>query len=119
METSFTDHFGRAPDEAFLRFTYSGDPEAYKKLAWIGGKGLKTANFAALSEGGPSYARQAGDVSLFKVTELPRNDPSLGTYGAMQEQSRGMVKDITTKLAAGEGAEGGAGSLHEAARHDG
>ena len=71
METSFTDHFGRTPDDAFLRFTYSGDPEAYKRLAWIGGKGLKTANFAALSEGGPSYARQAGDVSLFKVTELP------------------------------------------------
>lgn len=99
METSFTDHFGRAPDEAFLRFTYSGDPEAYKKLAWIGGKGLKTADFAALSGGGPSYAKQAGDVSLFKVTELPQNHPSLGTYGAMQEQCRGMVKDITTKLA--------------------
>jgi tetratricopeptide (TPR) repeat protein len=99
METSFTDHFGRAPDEAFLRFTYSGDPEAYKKLAWIGGKGLKTADFAGLTGGAQSYAKQAGDVSLFKVTELPKNHPSLGTYGVMQEQCRSMVKDITTKLA--------------------
>lgn len=99
METSFTDHFGRAPDEAFLRFTYSGDPEAYKRLAWIGRKGLKTADFDALTTGGPTYAKQAGDVSLFKVTELPHNHPSLGMYGAMQEQCRGMVKDITTKLA--------------------
>jgi hypothetical protein len=99
MENSFTDHFGRGPDEAFLRFTYSGDPEAYKKLAWIGGKGLKTANFAGLTGGSQTYAKQAGDVSLFKVTELPQTHPSLGTYGVMQEQCRGMVKDITTKLA--------------------
>lgn len=99
MEKSFAEHFGRAPDEAFLRFTYSGDAEAYKNLAYIGRKGLKTADFEALASGGPAYAKQAGDVSLFKVTELPHNHPSLGIYGTMQEQARGMVKDISTKLA--------------------
>ena len=98
MEQAFREHFRRPTDQAFLKFTYSGDPEAYKKLAWIGGEGLKTADFAKLNAGGPTWSRQAADVSGFKVNDLPRGHPQLGTYETLQEQCRGLAKDLSTKM---------------------
>ena len=34
----------------------------------------------------------------FKINNLPREHPALGRYATLQEQCRGMVKDIDTKL---------------------
>ncbi len=34
----------------------------------------------------------------FKVSSLPREHPALGRYATLQEQCRGMVKDVDTKL---------------------
>jgi hypothetical protein len=99
MEEAFVEQYGRPPQQAFLNFTYSGHPEAYANKAWIGRAGLKTADFSSLEAGGEAWRRQAGDVTGFKVNELPKSHPSLGTYTTMQEQCRGMAKDITTKLA--------------------
>lgn len=98
MRKQFVEEFGHPPDEAFLNFTHGGDAEAYKNLAWIGRRGLKTADFPALHTQGPAYAQQAGDVTRFKVNELAHGHPSLDTYSLFQENCRGMVKDMNTKL---------------------
>lgn len=98
MRDQFRKQFGQPPDEAFLNFTHSGHAEAYKNIAWIGSAGQKTANFPVLHTQGPAYAQQAGDVTRFKVNELAHGHPSLDTYSLFQEQCRGMVKDMNTKL---------------------
>jgi len=46
----------------------------------------------------PLWTGQAADVTGFKVNDLPKTHPALGTYTIMQEQARGIVKDFNTKL---------------------
>jgi len=79
----------------FPTFTSKDHPEAYKDIAWLGLRGTKNANFPAAN---PLWTGQAGDVTGFKVNELPQSHPALGTYTIMQEQARGIVKDLNTKL---------------------
>jgi hypothetical protein len=96
LEEAFKEVYGRPPDQAFVNFTTSYHPEAYRDPAWLGRKGMKTANF---SEVDPKWVAQASDVTGFKVNNLPHEHPSFSYYNTLQEQCRGMVKDFDTKLA--------------------
>lgn len=95
LKRAFEKVYGRKSDEVFPTFTSKDHPEAYKDIAWLGLKGTKNANFPAVN---PLWSGQAGDVTGFKVNDLPRTHPALGTYTIMQEQARGLVKDFNTKL---------------------
>jgi hypothetical protein len=95
LEEAFTELYGKKSGEAMLEFTTSYHPEAYRDLAWLGAKGSKTALVTSVD---PNWVRQAADVTQFKVNHLPKDHPSLGYYGQLQEQSRGIVKDFDTKI---------------------
>jgi hypothetical protein len=96
LEDAFQEVFGRKPGEAMTAFTTSYHPEAYRDIKWLGKKGMKTA---LVHETDPAWTQQAADVTAFKVNHLPKEHPQLGYYGHLQEQCRGMTKDIDTKLA--------------------
>ena len=102
------------PDEAFLSFTFSGDPEAYKdRFAWTGElTDQPHADFPTID---PAWAQQAGDVAAFKVNHLQMDDPSLPVYTNLQEQCRGVVKDMSTKVF---GAMSGAAAFGDKAGQD-
>ncbi len=100
LEAAFKDTFGYDPKkstgiEAFVNFTTSDHPEAYRDLAWLGKKGMKTADLKNVD---PKWAGQAADVSGYKVNNLPEHHPQFGYYATLQEQCRGLTKDYATKL---------------------
>ncbi|MBI5387419.1 MAG: sel1 repeat family protein [Verrucomicrobia bacterium] len=101
LEAAFKDVFRYDPTksagrEAFVNFTTSNHPEAYRDLAWLGRKGMKTADIANVD---PAWVAQAASVTGFKIIDLPRHHPSFGYFATLQEQCRGTVKDFDTKLA--------------------
>ncbi|GMV37704.1 MAG: hypothetical protein AMXMBFR61_22120 [Fimbriimonadales bacterium] len=95
LEEAYKKVTGRNPDQAFVNFTTSGHPEAYKDLAWLGRKGERSVFISRVD---PKWASQAGEVAKFKVNELPAQHPSLGRYNTMQENCRGLVKELDSKL---------------------
>jgi hypothetical protein len=104
MNEAYRKVYGHPPDEAFLEFTYSDHPEAYKDKAWLGKEGGPGwADFCNIN---PAYNGQTADVSGFKVNRMQKPGssgghdelPSLPRYSIMLEQSRGLVKDLNTKL---------------------
>lgn len=96
LERAFEQVYGRRPGEAMANFTTaSAHPEAYRDLAWLGRKGTKTADFPNIDR---NWSGQAGDVTNFKINNLPREHPGLGKYTILQEQCRGAVKDFDTKI---------------------
>ena len=95
LKSAFKDVYGVEPGEAMAEFTTSYSPEAYRDPRWLGSKKCKTA---MTYETDPAWTRQAADVTDFKVNSLGKEHPSLGYYGNMQENCRGMVKDMKTKL---------------------
>ncbi len=91
LNAAFKDVYGREPGEAMVEFTTSYHPEAYRDIRWLGGKpGIYSTN--------RNWTQQAADVTDFKINKLGKDHPSLGYYGNMQENSRGLVKDMNTKL---------------------
>lgn len=101
LEAAFKQVFGYDPTksagkEAFVNFTTSNHPEAYRDLAWLGQKGMKTADIANVD---PAWVAQAASVTGFKIIDLPKHHPSFGYFATLQEQCRGTVKDFDTKLA--------------------
>jgi hypothetical protein len=100
LEEAFRDVFGYDPRrsagrEAFVNFTTSDHPEAYRDLAWLGKKGMKTADLENID---PAWVGQAADVTGFKADSLPHHHPAFGYFATLQEQCRGTVKDFDTKL---------------------
>ena len=77
--------------EAMVEFTSSYHPEAYRDTRWLGGK-------AGIYSTERNWTQQAADVTDFKINKLGKDHPSLGYYGNMQENCRGLVKDMDTKL---------------------
>ena len=101
LEAAFQQVYGYDPKknigiESFLTFTTSSHPEAYRDLAWLGKKGMKTADFANVD---PAWAGQAASVTGYKIVDLPTHHPAFGYFATLQEQSRGIVKDFDSKLA--------------------
>jgi hypothetical protein len=95
LKESFEKLYGRSSDQVFPTFTTKDFAEAYKDHAWLGRTGLSHADFPNVD---PLWTGQAADVTGFKVNSLPHDHPSLGTYTTMQEQSRGILKDLDTKV---------------------
>jgi len=95
LRAAFQDVFGRKPGEAMLTFTTSYHPEAYRDPGWLGSKRSSTA---LVYQTDPDWTRQAADVTAFKVNQMAHDNPTLGYYNALQENCRGMVKDIDSKL---------------------
>lgn len=95
LKSAFEDVFGRKPGEAMVEFTTSYSPEAYRDPRWLGNKSSKTGLVYSTD---PAWTQQAGDVTKFKVNNLGKDHPSLGYYANMQENCRGLVKDMKTKL---------------------
>lgn len=99
LEKTFREVYKRPTSQAFLEFTTSCHPEAYRQIVWLGRSGSKTVDTTALARlGDMRNAAQAGDVTLFKVSKLAQGHPSLDYFSRLQEQSRQLVKDIDTKL---------------------
>jgi hypothetical protein len=85
---------GYGAGRSFETLTTYIHPEAYTDLAWLGGNGVKGVNIGQLVS---AKAGQAGDVTLFKVAHMA-NDPAWTRMQVTIEASRGMAKDIDTKL---------------------
>ncbi|MCY2932327.1 MAG: hypothetical protein NTV86_23100 [Planctomycetota bacterium] len=89
---------GQSARRSFETMTSSAHPEIYTDLAWLGDakiKGVKIDEIVA------DRAGQAGDVTGYKAGDLVGemvNDKLLTRLQAMTEASRGMAKDIETKL---------------------
>ncbi len=95
IKAAFEEVYGRKPGEAMVEFTTSYSPDAYRDPSWLGNKQSKTA---IVHQTDPNWTQQASDVTNFKVNTLGKEHPSLGYYATMQENCRGMVKDMKTKL---------------------
>ena len=95
LKNAFKDVYGRKPGEAMVEFTTSYHPEAYRDPRWLGSKQVKTA---LVYKTDPKWTQQAADVTDFKINNMSKHNPSLGYYGSMQENCRGLVKDMNTKL---------------------
>lgn len=95
LNDAFREVYGRPPGQAFTNFTTSYHPEAYRDTSWLGNWYTPHAITGRVDR---RWAQQAADVSGFKINNLPREHPALGRYATLQEQCRGMVKDIDTKL---------------------
>ena len=95
IENAFHDIYGRPPGEALVSYTTSYHPEAYRDPRWLGSRSCKTA---LAYQTDPHWTQQAADVTDFKINTLDTHNPSLGYYGKMQENCRGLVKDFNTKL---------------------
>jgi hypothetical protein len=95
LEHAFEDIYGRRPGEAMVSYTTSYHPEAYRDPRWLGSKQCKTA---LVYQTDPLWTQQAADVTDFKINTMDAHNPSLGYYGRMQENCRGLVKDFNTKL---------------------
>lgn len=95
LNEAFKEIYGRPPGQAFTNFTTSYHPEAYRDTSWLGNWYTPHAITGRVDR---RWAQQAADVTGFKINNLPREHPALGRYATLQEQCRGMVKDIDTKL---------------------
>ncbi len=95
LERAFEDVYGHRPGEAMLSYTTSYHPEAYRDPRWLGCRQSKTA---LVYQTDPQWTQQAADVTDFKINTMDIHNPSLGYYGRMQENCRGLVKDFNTKL---------------------
>jgi hypothetical protein len=95
LNEAFREVYGRPPGQAFTNFTTSYHPEAYRDVSWLGNRWTPHAITGRVDR---RWVQQAADVTGFKVNNLPREHPALGRYATLQEQCRGMVKDIDTKL---------------------
>ena len=95
LEQAFRDLYGRDPGEAMLNFTTSYHSEAYRDPRWLGAKSSKTP---LVYETDPAWTQQAADVTDFKINRMGKENPSLGYYATLQENCRGLVKDIDSKL---------------------
>lgn len=96
--------YGHKPDEAFLEFTYSDHPEAYKDKAWLGkekpatdktAKGAEDkapetdwADFASVN---PAWAQQAAEVTAFKIYRLQKPDPKGGATKPVGTAAKGST----------------------------
>ncbi len=78
-----------------VSYTTGYHPEAYRDPSWLGNKQCKTA---LVYQTYPHWAQQATDVTGFKINTMDAHNPSMGFYGRMQENCRGLVKDFNTKL---------------------
>ena len=85
---------GYGAGRSFESLTTYVHPEIYTDLAWLGGKGVKGVNIGELVA---AKAGQAGDVTMFKVMHMG-HDPAWAKMQSTIEASRGMAKDIRTKL---------------------
>ena len=90
-EQAFHDTTGRSAGHAMEELTYSGHPEAYKDLAWVGRDPTKTTAI---------WATQAGEVTLYKAQNIlsTKSVGALDYYTRLMEAARGTAKDIDTKL---------------------
>jgi hypothetical protein len=95
LNEAFKEIYGRPPGQAFTNFTTSYHPEAYRDVSWLGNWYTPHAIKGKVDR---RWTQQAADVTGFKIDNLPREHPALGRYATLQEQCRGMVKDIDTKL---------------------
>lgn len=95
LNDAFKEIYGRPPGQAFTNFTTSYHPEAYRDTSWLGNWYTPHAIKGRVDR---RWAQQAADVTGFKIDNLPREHPALGRYATLQEQCRGTVKDIDTKL---------------------
>ena len=95
LNDAFREIYGRPPGQAFTNFTTSYHPEAYRDTSWLGNCYTPHAIKGRVDR---RWAQQAADVTGFKIDNLPREHPALGRYATLQEQCRGTVKDIDTKL---------------------
>ncbi len=95
LNEAFREIYGRPPGQAFTNFTTSYHPEAYRDTSWLGNWYTPHAITGRVDR---RWTQQAADVTGFKINNLPREHPALGRYATLQEQCRGMVKDIDTKL---------------------
>jgi len=95
LEAAYKDVYGRKPDGAMVEFTTSYHPEAYRDPRWLGSKQSKTA---LVYKTDSKWTQQAADVTDFKINTMKKNNPSMGYYGRMQENCRGVVKDFKTKM---------------------
>ena len=95
LKAAFKDVYGRKSGEAMVEFTTSYHPEAYRDPRWLGSKQSKTA---LVYKTDSKWTQQAADVTDFKVNTMDKHNPSMGYYGRMQENCRGVVKDFNTKL---------------------
>lgn len=86
---------GRPTGDGFVNFTTSAHAEAYVDAAWIGRRGLPHADFESIL---PGTAKQAGEVTSFKVSHLINTPGAEPDYLKLQEGCRTLVKDINTKL---------------------
>jgi predicted TPR repeat methyltransferase len=86
---------GRPTKEAFVNFTTSQHAEAYSDPAWIGRRGLPHADFDNIQ---PGSAKQAGEVTAYKVSHLVQQGAKVPEYLKLQEGCRTLVKDFNTKL---------------------
>ena len=85
---------GYGAGRSFESLTTYAHPEIYTDLAWLGGNGVKGVNISQLVS---AKAGQAGDVTMFKVMHMA-HDPAWAKMQSTIEGSRGMAKDINTKL---------------------
>ena len=90
-EQAFHDTTGLDAGHAMEELTYSGHPEAYKDLAWVGRDPTRTSSI---------WATQAGDVTRYKAQNILTTDKvgALDYYTRLMEAARGTAKDIDTKL---------------------
>jgi hypothetical protein len=95
LKEGFEKVYGRSSEQVFPTFTTKDFAEAYKDKAWLGLEGTPHADFPNVQ---PLWTGQAADVTSFKVDSLPHEHPSLGAYTILQEQSRGILKDLDTKI---------------------
>ncbi len=103
LQTSFDKVYGgtgRPTSEGFVNFTSSAHGEAYVDPAWIGRRGVPHADFENIM---PGSAKQAGEVTAFKVSHLTGASGAKPDYLKLQEACRTLVKDFNTKLIGSEG----------------
>ncbi len=86
---------GLPTGEGFVNFTTSAHAEAYVDAAWIGRRGMPHADFESIL---PGTAKQAGEVTSFKVSHLINAPGAKPDFLKLQEGCRTLVKDINTKL---------------------
>jgi len=91
-EKAYQETTGYSARQSFENITTSIHVEAYRDLAWIGDASIKQAKVNEILS---AWAGQAADVTAVKNYEMFK---TLTRVQAIVESSRGMAKDIETKL---------------------
>lgn len=91
-EKAYQQTTGYSARQSFENITTGIHAEAYRDLAWIGDESIKHAKVNEILSG---WAGQAADVTAFKNYDMFKH---LTRLQAIVESSRGMAKDIQTKL---------------------